>query len=114
MFSDSTDEIELFRDMYENADKTPVLVQSESITLDEYVGVSELEKENLWSVYYDDNQRPIIMAESNAGINIYNISGSLVHSGFVRSGANMFPLFSPGIYLMTSSESSSVLRLIVR
>ncbi|MFT5011162.1 MAG: hypothetical protein ACI9EA_001863, partial [Pseudomonadales bacterium] len=114
MFSDSTEEIELFRDMYESADKTPVLVGSESIILDDYVGLSELEKEKFWSVYYDENQRPIITAESNADIHIYNVSGSLLHSGFVRSGANMFPLFSPGIYLITSSETSTALKLIVR
>jgi hypothetical protein len=100
--------------MYESADKTPVLVGSESIILDDYVGLSELEKEKFWSVYYDENQRPIITAESNADIHIYNVSGSLLHSGFVRSGANMFPLFSPGIYLITSSETSTALKLIVR
>ncbi len=114
IFAESSEEIDLFRDMYESADKTPVLVGSESLVLDEIIGVAEIEKDDFWSVYYDVNQQPIITAESNANINVYGSSGSLVHSGYVRSGANMFPLFSPGIYFMTTPESSAVLKILVR
>ncbi|MFK7756267.1 MAG: multiheme c-type cytochrome [Flavobacteriales bacterium] len=114
MFEDSTDELEAFRAMYDEADKTPVLVGSETLALDDYVGVSEYLNNDFWSVFYDQDQRPIIKAKSNATIHIYNVNGSLMHSGFVRSGLNMFPLFSSGIYFITTPENSNPLKVLVR
>ncbi len=115
IFALESEEINTFRDMYESADKTPVLIDSQEMFLDAYVGINEkLTDEEDWSVGYTLNNEIIIQTKSNLTIQIYDVKGALVHEGFFRAGANLFPVFKKGIYVITSAEVSSNLKVVSR
>ncbi len=114
IFAESTEEIDFFKQMYESADKTPVLIESKSMTVEDFVGIEEVGVEDFWSVHYNRSNQPIIQARSNADTEIYSVNGALVHTGFVRSGKNLFPISTPGIYFVVSKQTTEPLKVLVR
>jgi len=113
IFSEESEEIAFFQEMYEAADKTPVLIGEMSIDLENYVGISENVEPEFWSVFYNSDGEPFIQSLRNASARIYTASGSLVHEGFVRAGLTKFPESTPGIYFLQSEETDKVLKIMV-
>lgn len=118
MFSYSTPEIDAFEVMYNNADKTPVLVAADSVlNLNVVTGINNQAK-NEFQVYPNPTTNGLVKISGNLKeielIQVYDVRGKLV-SSFVKYPASGIQLPSKeGIYLMKveTPVSAQIIRLL--
>lgn len=117
LFQINTPEINAFADMMESVDKTPVLMKSLQLSVDEYVGIADYEKNINPFAYIDFNNRIIIRNGQNMLIDFYTPDGKLVMSE--RSAKDVHYIekrFSAGTYLIVfrdEKKNPSVQKIVI-
>ena len=111
MFDEETEEIDVFREMFNNADRNPILLKTKSIEIEEIiVGTRETENvlENTFLVNNFSNEG-IFKINSNQihDITVYNLKGQLILQKLNQSGDYQIKLNSTkGLYLVTFSSKT--------
>lgn len=116
IFTIDTPEISNFENMYESADKSPVLMKSALIDVDEYVGMREMNKENFIRLYRNLNGEYTVNAEASSKMEIYNISGQKLLEKKLSRGVSELPLLvATGGYLVlfTSDKGGTQIEKII-
>jgi len=101
IFEVSTPEIESFQAMYNQADKTPVLVDSKSLELEQYVGIEEDLSKDTIQLFYNTSGHPVFYSPTNRKISIFGVNGQLIKESYLKAGYTHFPISSAGVYLVT-------------
>ena len=101
MFSDETPEINLFEQMVDEADLSPVFVTSETIEVGILDAISVIEPEPDWIQIIQSDIISIELME-NATIMLYDIQGKLISKQAFKSGSN----------LLESNTSSGIVILV--
>ena len=115
MFDEETEEIDVFREMFNNADRNPILLKTKSIEIEEIiVGIQETGNaiENTFLVNNFSNEG-IFKINSNQihDITVYDLKGQLILQKLNQSGVYQIKLNSTkGLYLVTfSSQTGDVI-----
>jgi hypothetical protein len=89
MFAQSTPEIETFRTMFDNADKTPILIQEKATEFDVFVSTDLPETKDLWLRIESIDQAAGTVRISSTELHqlyIFDISGKLIQQTKDKSG----------------------------
>jgi hypothetical protein len=87
MFEESSPEIDTFRTMFANTDRTPVLMQSEETFVDGVNSDFEVKNQNLFKVFPSISEDGIFQIESDKihDLFVIDLNGKIVHQEFKRS-----------------------------
>jgi hypothetical protein len=110
MFNDDTPEINLFKQMVEEADLSPVLVAEKSLELGIISSVEEFAKTRDWIKIYQSNYAEGISIDLKepATIMVYNIEGRLIAKQNFNKGSNRLkPILSEGILIIVAVSKSN-------
>ncbi|MDZ4750018.1 MAG: T9SS type A sorting domain-containing protein [Flavobacteriales bacterium] len=107
MFATETPEINEFQAMYDEADKTPVLMKIANLEITEYVSLDDSKiRPSLVSSYLRGNEL-VIQAKKILTIELYDASGRLVLKEKVLAGNNVIQLnMARGTYVAVYSSST--------
>ena len=106
MFSDETPEINLFKQMVEEADLSPVFVTSETIEVGILDAISVIEPEPNW-IQIIQTENINIELKENATIMLYDVQGKLLGKQSFRSGSNVLEInTSSGILILVAVSES--------
>ncbi len=115
----NTPEITTFAEMFANADKSPVLMESIASGIDAYVGQEENTSRNEIRISYDAASRPRIFSPGAFEISLYSVEGKLLET--TRFGAGQIIMsehFAAGSYIavmkLTGSSNAQVAKIIIR
>lgn len=115
IFSVETDAINEFQAMYDAADKTPVLMNSTSFILEEFVSVNDLNSNGFINCFSDGRN---VVIESNQSIKweLYSLQGALIQRGNAGRGYNRFtPELPFGTYLLVfeTTQGSQIQKIVL-
>jgi hypothetical protein len=100
ILSVNTPEIQTFTEMFADADKSPVLMESVSSDIAAYVGQEEIQGKNQIRIFYDASARLRLYSPASFDISMYTIDGKLLDSK--RFGAGQIVIseqFATGSYI---------------
>ncbi|HEY8403448.1 MAG TPA: T9SS type A sorting domain-containing protein [Flavobacteriales bacterium] len=103
----STPEINAFSTMFQNADRSPVLMSANQLIVNEYVGVAE--RNGNWRplVYVNGSRDIIVSSHLPVFAQCYDINGKLVDSKFMASGNSTWRAkLATGTYLIVLRSDS--------
>jgi hypothetical protein len=104
----STPEIDAFNEMFANADKSPVLMETASTSIPAFVGVSESQLNSNVQIMYDVASNPRLFAQAPFELSLYTVDGKLIETKRFPAGqVNLKDYFSGGIYLAVIRASNS-------
>ena len=116
MFSDETPEINLFKQMVEEADLSPVFVASETIEVGILDAISVIEPEPDW-IQIIQSENIVIELKESATILLYDVQGKLLDKQSFNSGNNVIKTnISSGIIILVAvseSKKKFVKRLLI-
>ncbi len=100
LFAASTPEIATFQAMFENADKTPVLMMNKTTTIDAYVGVNNRSMSDPIHLYEQKAGEVVIATPEAITIQVYDMNGKFIVQQSYITGRHIWPLHpSAGAYL---------------
>lgn len=112
MFAESTPEIETFRAMFENADRSPILVKKRDAEFEGYVSTTDYEPEVKWvkiKAIDRGNSQVLINSTTNHDYKVFDISGKLLQSGKDKSGDYSISLNrNSGVYIIHFLNESGI------
>lgn len=115
MFAESTPEIETFRDMFENADRTPILVGEKNTEFDGFVSTEDPGTKNSWVALRSiDREAGKVNITSTAlhDLNIFDISGKLIYQTRDKSGDYSISLSKQsGLFILQFQNKAGESRL---
>lgn len=99
-----TEEINHFAEMFSTADKSPVLMKSVNIDVNEYIGVAE-NRTNAARIIKTLQGKVEILTERSLILDIYSIDGKLIQSTKLNTGRTILnDLVATGSYLIVVSD----------
>ena len=100
MFDYDDPDIEAFESMYMAADRTPVLVRSTELIVDEFVGIEELDLNPKYLSHVSGSQYIGVSIQGKSELSIYTYDGRLVQKELLEGGdEQLLVSVSGGIYL---------------
>ncbi len=114
MFAESTPEIELFKNMFDEADRSPVLIQEKNLEVDAImVGTGELQvSANFVDITGQSNELVFVKADKAYQVSIYDAHGKLHATQSQTAGDHTLTLPAPtGIYFIQFLDNSGALQV---
>lgn len=100
LFDYDDPEIAAFQNMYMAADRSPVLVRSSELFVDQFVGINEEQEATQFMSHITGTNQLMIDISQKAELSIYTVNGALVQEETVTAGKEEVLLtVSGGIYL---------------
>lgn len=107
IFELSSEEIDAFQEMYNGADKSPILMKSAEIAYEEYIGVDETERTFGSIVYLPMSKQLRISSKTSGQIAVYSTNGKLIKTMNCNPGINQFAVsFASGTYIAVLRNES--------
>lgn len=115
----STPEIDAFNEMFADADKSPVLMETASTSIPAFVSVDEPHSGAQVQVIYDAAANPRLFARTPFELSLYSLDGKLIETRRFSAGQiNLSEHYSSGAYLAvirtTGSPDTQVEKLIIK
>ena len=107
MFDHSTPEIDAFRDMFDAADRAPVLVKSATMFADPISGAGERFPNPAFVTLYPNltlNGKISIFSNRSHQLNVYSPAGKLLQSISGQNGAYEVQLNGKGIHILQFAD----------
>jgi hypothetical protein len=102
MFEVSTPEIDVFSNMFQNADRSPVLMKAEQITVDEFVGIASLNKDVQAKVFAKANGELMIVTQEEILLQCYDLKGAMIADRKFQGGNSVWQAnLTTGTYLIS-------------
>jgi hypothetical protein len=101
MFEVSTPEIHAFSNMFQNADRSPVLMKSHQLSVDEFVSVASLRKDVQARVYAKSNGELMVITQEEIAVQCYDLKGAMISERKFQTGNTPWQTnLAPGTYLI--------------
>lgn len=107
IFASSTPEIESFETMFSQADRSPVLMRSNTITVAPFVGVNELANKDFVRIYQRAEGELVIGTLTTVNIACYDINGKLIaERPFNAGNHNWRTNLASGTYILNITDKT--------
>jgi len=106
IFAASTPEIESFETMFNEADRSPVLMRSESVTVGPFVGINELGRIEYVHIYQRATGELVIGTMTAVNVQCYDLKGKLITQRPFNSGNHLWRLnLAAGTYILNITDN---------
>lgn len=100
MFAVSTPEIDLFKTMFDQADKTPIPVKTDFVEVQGVVPATDITVQPEWIELEIFDTEVNINAKSQHKLNVYNIAGQLIQTVEQRNNYTVYLPQTKGVYIL--------------
>lgn len=118
IFSASTPDIETFEDMFNNADRSPVLMRSSILPVAAFVSIDEVSRQDFVRIYQNHSGEMFIGVLTSVTIECYDLNGKLITQRQFSPGNHNWKInLASGTYLFNMNDKGGrrmVKKVVVR